>query len=863
MAVAVGDGGGEVDVLLVERRLLVAPLEVLVGGEGIGVCLDAGLALGLQGRAGRAVEEAGGDVDPPGLARLDGGLLGARGGHRQALGREILDRERQRAGGVVDALDLQRRGPAAARRALGQHDVAGDHAVGRAAERIFGELHARRAAHHQRALAVLDHLGGLVAHHGHQVHGLARAVDAPVGVDVAVDHPAAGAAGRQARSLAPGRPLGRQVNRTAVEVEHGQVGLIAIGHQHLGMGGVVALQQRGGEAHAPRGVGVGGAQILAVLGHQGQAHAGHRLGGLQRAHHRVQAVGALVGDDRHVGEHHPAAIVGGGGVLVGGRVASSGHVLGLDHIAAGLQLLQHGAEREYGGDLLALAALHGDLALPDHAPLVVGGGVVVVAVLALGHRIGLGDLAAHQVAVGHAPHLDVQARDIDGVDADAVGLVAGQDHAVAREADVGRLVAEGEVDVGVGGQEVAALGGQALQQGDAVVGEAQPPDAQLVAARRDGGGALHLGGDQHIVAIGLGGIERLAHPHAGQRLGPGGVDAALPHRESGRLGRRGAAGVGRAGMSEEGPGEAGGLAGHARGRAVMTPETLGGQEAPAEAQQQRGGDRPRDHGLVAVHGVRPPRHEAAEGWKLKREGGSTALASGEEFHVAGQQVVIGADDLQPPVGQTFGQQGLAGAQAADHAADVLVHGGGHHILGAGLQGAVDGGRQRGEDPVHGLGKGRALRDDAHRRVHRPAPRMAQHHHQGRAQHADAVEDRAQGAVVHGVAGQAHDEQLAQVAVEDQLGRHAAVGATQHNGEGGLALGQAGQLLTSGARQAVALGEAVGALAQPLQRPAGRGRGVGAQDATDLFWAKHVGESVREPFPGRVGQEGLLRVGAGL
>ena len=110
--------------------------------------------------------------------------------------------------------------------------------------------------------------------------------------------------------------------------------------------------------------------------------------------------------------------------------------------------------------LLAGVALDGDVALPDHrgprrrgcrrhsrrrtSPSAVG--------------VGRADRLAHQVAVGHAPDLDGQLGDVDGLDADAVGLLARQDHALAGEADVGRLVAEGEVDVGVGGQGLAGLG---------------------------------------------------------------------------------------------------------------------------------------------------------------------------------------------------------------------------------------------------------------------------------------------------------------------------------------------------------------------------------------------------------------------
>ena len=59
----------------------------------------------------------------------------------------------------------------------------------------------------------------------------------------------------------------------------------------------------------------------------------------------------------------------------------------------------------------------------------------------------------------------MQAADVDGVDADAVGLLARQDHALAVEIDEGRLVGAGEVHRNVLGQGLAGLGRQALEQG--------------------------------------------------------------------------------------------------------------------------------------------------------------------------------------------------------------------------------------------------------------------------------------------------------------------------------------------------------------------------------------------------------------
>jgi hypothetical protein len=258
VAVAVGDGRAQLDELLVEGRQVVAPFIALVLRERVAVGAQPRLALGLQARARRAVEEAGRDVDLALLAGRDRHGLLARGGDRQPLRGEVLDAEAERAGVGVAALHLQHRRPAAARRAAGQGDV-GQHGAGvGAAEGVALELHARGPLDQDVALAVVDRLGQPVADHGRQVHGLAGAIDAAVGIEIAVDvggkRPAAVGLGAAADAL-----LG-QVDRRAVQVQHRQVALVAIGHDHLGPRGAVALEQGVGEARAAVGVALGQAR---------------------------------------------------------------------------------------------------------------------------------------------------------------------------------------------------------------------------------------------------------------------------------------------------------------------------------------------------------------------------------------------------------------------------------------------------------------------------------------------------------------------------------------------------------------------------------------------------------------------------
>ncbi len=372
-----------------------------------------------------------------------------------------------------------------------------------------------------------------------------------------------------------------------------------------------------GEAHPAGGVAGPRPQVLAVVGHQGHAHAWNRPRRLQRAHHRVQAVRAGVGGDGHVGEHDPAAGLGRllAGVLFAGlEPPSPGSVPGLDHIAARAQRLQHRAQREDGGGLLGQVAVDLERALPDHMPLVVGAGLVVGGIVALAGRVGLDDLAAHQVAVGHAPDLDGQAGDVYGVDAHAVGILARQDHPVAGEPHIGRLVGGREVDVLAGGQRLAGSRGQAFQQGDLAVREPQPADAELIAARHDRRGALDRRGDQHEVGVAPGRVQLAGHLDAVDRLGVGGVDAPAPDRETVGLLVAGTWGVGRPRVAEQGPEEAGLLARDVRLLAGMPGRRPPGQqEAQAEAKQQRARDGSRENLLIPIHGERfPGRRRAPE-----------------------------------------------------------------------------------------------------------------------------------------------------------------------------------------------------------------------------------------------------------
>ena len=503
---------GQVDIFFGVRLGIVAEGIVLIGGEGRRIGADARLAGDLQAGADGAVEIVGADCHRACLVETGDRLGRVRVDvDAEALRREVLDREGRRSRRIVHAVEQHLGGPLPARRRFRQGDVLAREALRRGGEGVAEGLDAGRAIDDQSALAVLDHAALRIAHQGDQMHGFARTVDAPVGVNVRIDAEGAGPAvcifGAALALLPAADGVRGQVHRRAGDVGGGVVVVRPVGHDHLGRQGVRPFQQRAREGGVAVGVGGRRAQRLAVRRDQIDADSRHRFGGFQRAHHHVEAVRPLIGHHRHVGVEDPAPRLGG--LVVRLLVAPAACVARLDDIGARLQRLQHRAERKDRGDALTVLHLHRQLAGPDLDADVVGGIVAIaVIVFALGDRIGRRHRLAHQIAVGDAPDLDGQRRDIDRLDGHAVAVRARQHHAVARKADIGRLGSDAEIEIGVGGQRVAVLRGQPFQQGDAAVGKAEAGHAQCVVLDRNGGRRRQGGRDDDIVAVRLGRIER-------------------------------------------------------------------------------------------------------------------------------------------------------------------------------------------------------------------------------------------------------------------------------------------------------------------------------------------------------------------
>jgi hypothetical protein len=353
-----------------------------------------------------------------------------------------------------------------------------------------------------------------VAQHGHQLHGLAGAVDATLGVEEGVDGP---------RLVAAGDAAVGQVERRLGEFEAGEFLLGGVrGHHGTDLGGALALQQAGGEGDASVGGGECLSHRLVAARQQHDLEAGKRQGGLQRAGEDVQPVVAAEGRQRDVGVHHPHA---------GGRSARAvllvtvvarrrlGCVPYHDEIGAGLPVLDRLADREGGGHRLVgdVAHLHGA------APLQGAVGAVQPAVQGprFGDRLTTGISGVVAVAgeavdrpLVHAIDGDADLGDVDGRDRQADGAAARQDEALAGQRHHRRPRAQGDVDCRLGCELDAVAAGEARQKLDLVVltvGQAGDAEAIVDHAQR----RFYLGLDAHIVGIGHAGrCQRLVEGQA-------------------------------------------------------------------------------------------------------------------------------------------------------------------------------------------------------------------------------------------------------------------------------------------------------------------------------------------------------------
>ena len=224
-----------------------------------------------------------------------------------------------------------------------------------------------------------------IAQQRHDMHGFARAIDAAFGIDEGVE---------PRRRRAAGDAAVAQIECRAFQIEKSIVALRVGRDQHGRRQRPLAARQSRLEGYAAVGVALFGAEHFIAARHQPHLDLALGLGGGERIHEHVDAVGAGIGSEPHVGHDEPLGrhIV----VVFGGRA------LGLrrHHIDSGRHVTDRQIDRERGGDLGILGLLNGKFTAPHLDAAAVGQPFDLV-----GRKIALEVAAEHgldQVSVADA-----------------------------------------------------------------------------------------------------------------------------------------------------------------------------------------------------------------------------------------------------------------------------------------------------------------------------------------------------------------------------------------------------------------------------------------------------------------------------
>ena len=252
----IGCRGREVEGRLAELFVMTAEGEPLQIGERIVVRLDAGIAFHRKVCARRAIEEADIGRDRARLVRLHRNLVVGLDVERDALRHKVLDREGL-SSDFADAVDFSRDAPCATRSRF--RDGEG---VDHGAVELLGILEAQApgfeavgSEHSDRASTVAEREGRRIADERRDLHRLAGAIDATLGVDKSVG----GLRRRTSADVALG-----QVDRRAFEVEDREVAIGRVGHQHARGDIALAAHDRASEVHAAGIVRIAAGEDLVV-----------------------------------------------------------------------------------------------------------------------------------------------------------------------------------------------------------------------------------------------------------------------------------------------------------------------------------------------------------------------------------------------------------------------------------------------------------------------------------------------------------------------------------------------------------------------------------------------------------------------
>ena len=356
------------------------------------------------------------------------------------------------------------------------------------------------------------------------MHGLAGPVDAPVEPDIAVC---------TVRALAAADILTGQVDRVALEIEHREIIIAAIGGQETRCHGTLAARQRPVKTRTAVRIRHGRGKDLVGVCDQLHLDTGLRHRGLQRAHHEIDTIRTAIGRQRQIGDHEPA--FGAGRNVIVSRFAVFAY---RNEVGAGREGSDGFGDRENSRHRRIRRASGFHAALPDLfadgvRALLFGNPVV----FALGRVEAGRDGAEGQRPVSDPPDFEFDRIDIHRLDGQTIGITAGQDHAVAGNANKGRAVAEIDLDGFVHQQGITIRGWQALAQCQALaVTEGQTADTQRAPRCRQGDRALRRHGDIGFV-VGVG-IERMREAEADLRRVTIDADRIAQECEvRGRLGR--------------------------------------------------------------------------------------------------------------------------------------------------------------------------------------------------------------------------------------------------------------------------------------------------------------------------------------
>ena len=376
-------------------------------------------------------------------------------------------------------------------------------------------LHPVGALDDERQRRAGDGIRGVVANERGEIDGLARSIDAALGIQEHVE---------RARRRPAGDAAVGQVEAGAGQVDEGEVRVRHRRGQHARRQAAGAARHAGAEVRHAARVGDRLAEQFVVARDQLHGDAFERLRRFQRAGEDVQSVVAEQSRDADVGDDEPLR----GERLPVLLLAVRG--LRRHHVDAGPALGQCVVDGEDRGHLVVERALHRHGAGP-HLHAGVLGESFGVPLVELAQERPVADRAG-QAALADAIERDLDLGGVDGDGGNTLGADARQHEIVAREAHRGAAVAHVDVENGCFLQRLVDDGGDAGAHGDLIaLAMRDAIDAELFARRGDRRRGLSV--ERHIGReVEPPGFQFLGELDADPRRGRVGVDRVVDDAEA-------------------------------------------------------------------------------------------------------------------------------------------------------------------------------------------------------------------------------------------------------------------------------------------------------------------------------------------